>query len=166
MNSLDPRCNSEEKIVPPSPLPYVSRKALARVKDYLPPPNCCPWCQKPVKLVNNSEVYGKEYGNWPYMYWCKLCDAYVGLHPDTDLPLGTLATREVRNARSRSKDAFHSMLKQLGINRDAGYKLVSAGLNIPAKECHFGWFDIPRAEEVKHFCNREIQKSKYPEYCK
>src|SRR5690606_31465936 len=98
-HSVDPRAYSEGKLVPPAPLPYISRQALHRVKDWMPPPSCCPYCGGPVRLVKNCEIYrGRAYGAWPYAYWCQPCDAFVGLHPETDLPLGTLADRELREA--------------------------------------------------------------------
>lgn len=163
---IDPRAHSTEKLTAPAPLPFVSRACLARVTDWMPPPTECRYCRVPVVLVNNSEIYGREYGDWPYLYLCRKCNSYVGLHPKTDLPLGTLATKELRGARSKSKEAFHAMLKELGIGRGDGYALVSAGLDIPLERCHFGWFEIPQCEEVKHFCNKQIMKKRHPLYCK
>lgn len=163
---LDPRVNSEEKIIPPAPLPFVSRRCLAKVTDWLPPPTHCRFCKRPVQLVNNSAVYGREYGDWPYMYRCAHCDAYVGLHPKTDLPLGTLATKEIRRSRTKSKEVFHAMLKELGIDRTAGYALVCEGLGMAPEVCHFGMMEIHQCEQVKHFCHHEIQKKRYPMYCK
>ena len=89
-----------------------STQALKRVKNPLPVPTICPHCQSSVALVNNAKVYsGREYGKWPYAYLCEndACGAYVGLHPNTTIPLGTLATASMRDARKKAKDAFNRM---------------------------------------------------------
>lgn len=41
---IDPRASDPEKLTPPTPLPFVSRRALQRVKEYMPPPTCCRYC--------------------------------------------------------------------------------------------------------------------------
>ena len=40
MDLIRGRAYSEGKLVPPAPLPHVSRHALRRVKDWMPPPTC------------------------------------------------------------------------------------------------------------------------------
>ncbi|AFV50654.1 hypothetical protein G169_gp41 [Pseudomonas phage AF] len=130
--ATDPRGNSSEKLVPPSPLPLVSRSAIRRVKDWLPPPTCCPYCNGPVALVNNSEIYrGKSYGDWPYAYWCKPCDAMVGLHPFTDLPLGTLADRDLREARKDAKQIWQTIQSAEGWTRSQAYAWLAKQMQIP-----------------------------------
>lgn len=104
---IDLRALSTKKLDAPHPLPHVSRKALKRIKDALPKPTACNCCSAPVELVENSEIYnGRSFGDWPYAYLCRSCGAYVGLHPDTDLPLGTLADKRLRDARKVSKAPF------------------------------------------------------------
>lgn len=161
--SVDPRANSPEKIKLPDvewyPLPYISRRALKRVKNPLPPLVTCPTCgpNAPVFLVNNEEIYGREYGDWPYAYLCENCDSYVGLHPGTDLPLGTMADKETREARKRNKLAFFRMKDELGISRSEAYKRLAEGLSIPVSECHWSWFDAERCKQAGAVC-REIIK--------
>lgn len=139
---IDPRSASSEKIVPPEPLPYVSRKALKRVKNPIPAPTECPYCTGPVALVENSVIYwGKTFGEWPYAYRCKPCDAYVGLHPDTDIPLGTLADKSLREDRKWAKNLFHELMKKRRWERTAMYEWLAEEMKIPVGECHFGWFD-------------------------
>ncbi len=151
---IDPRAKSADKIVPPSPLPHVSRRALARVKDRLEAPTDCPHCGECVGLVSNAEIYGRQYGKWPYAYLCSGCRAYVGLHPDTDLPLGTLADEETRNARKTVKSAFMQLVrKRFGGDRAAAYQWLAERMDISASECHFGFFDQWRcwsADKIIH----------------
>lgn len=139
---IDPRAESLDKLVPEDPLPYVSRRALKRVKNPLPVPKVCPYCNGPVALVENSAIYwGKSYGEWPYAFLCRPCDAYVGLHPDTDIPLGTLANKDLREDRKWAKSLFHKLMDERGWDRTAMYEWLAGEMKIPVGECHFGWFD-------------------------
>lgn len=156
---VDPRAASQEKIVPPAPLPYVSRRALARVKNPIPAPTCCPYCSGPVELVNNSAIYRREYGDWPYAYLCRPCDAYVGLHPDTDIPLGTLANADLRKARKDSKTLFHAWMDANGLSRKAAYQWLAEHLGISVGECHFGWFDVERCSAAARLFTIEAEKA-------
>lgn len=146
MNRELDRAASPEKLPPTPPLPYISRRALRRVKDALPPPETCPYCGGPVRLVENSEIYrGRSYGDWPYAYRCGPCDARVGLHPGTDLPLGTLANAELRSLRVEAKAQWQRVVQGRGWGRSQGYKWLAEEMGIPAAECHFGHFDEGRA---------------------
>lgn len=155
--SIDPRAKSADKLVPPSPLPHVSRRALGRVKDRIEAPTTCPHCTGTVELVSNAEIYGgREYGDWPYAYLCRGCDAYVGLHPDTDLPLGTLAGKELREARKSVKPGFMRICQErFGGDRSAAYSWLAERMGIEAKACHFGFFD----ENQCHSADRIIWES-------
>lgn len=162
--TLDPRMHNLEPITPTPPLPYVSRRALARVKHPLPRPLLCDYCSGPVRLISNSEIYGTEYGDWPYAYACSSCDAYVGLHNDTDLPLGTMADKETRDARKLAKEPFQK-LWMIG-NRDGryarrtkAYAWLASAIQIPAEECHFSMFDQERAEQAHRLCQNLLNGS-------
>lgn len=151
---IDPRANRNEKIVAEYPLPYISRKALKRVKDYMPPPVKCNCCGSTcVFLVPNEEIYGKSYGDWPYAYFCDDCGAYVGVHPNTDIPLGTMADKELREARKKAKSAWQSACKMLGLDRAKGYAWLAKQMGIEASECHFGWFDVHRCGVAYRVCS-------------
>lgn len=133
-----------------------SRKATARVKDPLPIPTVCPHCGGKVECVSNAEIYnGTEYGEWSWAYLCrnKDCGAYVGLHPFTALPLGTLATFEIREARKVAKTHFNKLfappwqkgkaqLKYKFKDRTEAYAWLQLAMGLPASECHFAMFDV------------------------
>lgn len=150
---VDARANSPGRITPPSPLPYVSRRALARVKNPLPSPTCCNICgSSEVSLVDNASVYGRSFGDWPYIYRCDRCDAYVGLHPNTDIPLGSLADKGLREARKANKAKFFGMMKRLNLNRVQAYGWLAKALKIPVSECHWGWFDEDTCIRAGQLC--------------
>lgn len=172
MENLDPRVTSPERIVPPEPLPHVSRKALARVKHRMPIPTECRYCVSgAVELVNNREVYGREYGPWPYMYLCQNCGASIGLHRDTDIPLGTLANYQLREARKSCKAHFEELralvseerikrlpkryrvsAQHLIMTRTELYQWLARKLDIPFEECHWGMFEVQQCEVAAAYC--------------
>lgn len=155
---LDPRHQSKEPITPPAPLPFVSRKALKRVKQPLPVPKSCRYCRGAVQLVHNREVYGREYGEWPFLYHCCRCDAYVGLHPHTDIPLGTLANRPLREARKRNKAIFFSMFEAGIVNsRNVAYQWLAKKMRISVEECHWGWFNEGQCNLAGQLCRDAIK---------
>jgi hypothetical protein len=144
--------NTAEKQMPWNP----SRRATARVKNPLPLPPCCPHCSGAVEIVNNREIYGREYGEWPWALLCRGCHAYVGLHPFTGIPLGTLADCPMRAARRRAKDAFNPLWQNGQMTRGDAYVWLANRLGIPrVEECHIGWFDIATCERVVDVCLRD-----------
>lgn len=131
-----------------------SRKATARVKDPLPAPTTCPHCSSPVELCSNAKIYGREYGDWPWAYRCTSsdCDAYVGIHPFTNIPLGTLATRPIREARKAAKATFNPIWARKYMTRSEAYAWLAGELGIPVGECHIGWFDVDQCKQVELAC--------------
>ena len=147
---IDPRANAPERIAAPAPLPHVSRRALKRVNNPLPAPTECRYCGDVVELVRNSEIYnGRSYGDWPFAYLCSGCHAYVGLHPDTDIPLGTLADSELRSVRNRSKAVFHKHIGDTGMGRTQAYRWLAEQMQIDVGVCHFGWFEQADCERTE-----------------
>lgn len=156
---VDPRSRCKERLTPPAPLPVLSRRALGRVKDALPIPTDCPCCRgSRVELVKNSVIYnGKCHGDWPYAYLCRDCYAYVGLHPQTDLPLGTLADKRTRDARNVCKKPFERIWRGELLGRKAAYAWLAGELGIPVSDCHFGLFDVDRCYRAKELCEAFLE---------
>ena len=127
---------------------HPSRRATARVPDPMPVPTECPYCAGPVTLERNAVVYGRDYGDWPWLYRCVPCDAYVGLHPFTAIPLGTLATRPMREARKRAKAAFQAFWRDRGMSRSEAYRWASQTLSIPPAQMHVGMFDVEQCHRL------------------
>ncbi len=132
-----------------------SQAAMDRVKNPLPPHTQCPFCGAAVEIVNNSVIYGRSYGDWPWSYRCvnDFCDSYVGMHPYTAIPLGTLANRPTREARKQAKAAFTRAWQDLGLTRSQGYVWLAEQLGMEDKEqCHVGWFDQATCARVVQVC--------------
>lgn len=156
--SKDSRAASSERITPPAPLPHVSRRALSRVTDGMQPPTQCRYCGGPVELVSNDAIYGRLYGDWPYAYRCAPCDAHVGLHPNTDLPLGILADRALRTAKTEAKQVWQRLSRLKGWKRGEAYRWLAGAMEIPKSECHFGHFDEFRCGLALGVCLKELSK--------
>jgi len=139
----------------------VSHTAIARVSNPLPEPTVCPHCRGAVVLANNSKIYGKAYGQWPWVYRCinDSCDSYVGLHPFTAFPLGTLADKVTRNARKKAKNAFNPIWQSKRMSRSAAYIWLANKLGIAdVNACHFGWFDVETCNRVLLVCEEFERK--------
>lgn len=134
-----------------SELPRFSKSAERRVKDRLSIPETCPHCGGAVRFANNSEVYGQPYGEWPWLYLCERdsCRAYVGTHPYTKLPVGTLATADIRAARVKAKTQFNLLWQAGHMSRTDAYSWLAATMNIPVAATHFGWFDVAQCNEAQ-----------------
>ena len=115
----------------------------ARVAPF-PIPKSCPYCGNKVSLRSNAAIYGRKYGNGK-CYKCRGCDAYVGVHTGTVIPLGRLADKELRELKITCHKLFDPSWKgpDKQIKRGEAYEVLAALLGIPAIECHFGWFDKP-----------------------
>lgn len=161
MGHIDARAFHENKLVPPAPLPHLSRKALKRVKDPLPAPTDCRYCGMDVELVSNAEIYGREYGDWPYAYLCRCCDAYVGVHPHTDIPLGVLADRFLRSARKAHKRYFLDLQRRANWSRKEAYTFLAGELGIPVSSCHWGWFEIEDCEKAGAICRNKLEELRH-----
>lgn len=126
-----------------------SRRAVARVKNPLPVPEKCPHCGSRVWIGPNSRIYGRPYGDWPWALMCTGCDSYVGLHPFTGIPLGTLATPEIRRARKAAKEVFNPLWQRGAMTRDQAYAWLASALGIAdVEQCHIGWFDVAQCAAV------------------
>jgi hypothetical protein len=132
-----------------------SKSAIARVRDPLPQPIICPCCGGRVLLLNNEEIYGMPYGEWPYAFVCEnrqRCGAYVGLHPFTDIPLGTLATAPTREARKTAKASFNRIWQGGRMTRSDAYAWLAARLGLAVRVTHFGMFDADTCARALEAC--------------
>ncbi|RAW91466.1 MULTISPECIES: zinc-finger-containing protein [unclassified Photorhabdus] len=138
-----------------------SVRAIQRVKDPLPIPVRCRYCCGHITIAHHEKIFGKAYSKWPWLYICTSCCAYVGMHPFTDIPLGTLADKATRNARLSSKRYFEEIWQSGKLSRTDAYKWLAKRLGINKCECHFGWFDIDTCYRAKEICKQKILRCNY-----
>ena len=117
----------------------------------------CPYCGAEVVLRNSSEVYhnNKYYGK---MWVCSNfpdCDAYVGCHAGTTIPLGRLANKRLRNLKKEAHRQFDPIWKSGLMSRKEAYRWLADMLRIPIDECHIGMFDIKMCQKVIYLCKKQ-----------
>lgn len=137
-------------ILPSQKTPWnPSKRAIKRVRNPLPVPDTCIHCQSSVQAVHHNEIYGRPYGKWPWAYQCSGCAAYVGMHPFTHIPLGTLATPAIRKSRMECKIPFEKLYRSGKISRGEAYSRLARKLSIKEEECHFAWFDVEMCHRAR-----------------
>ena len=80
---------------------------------------------------------------------CRPCRAYVGVHPHTDLPLGTLADEATREARKEGKSWFQRLVRREQGERGVVYQWLAEQMNIRPEQCHWAMFDEALANEAE-----------------
>ena len=138
---------------------HPSQKALKRVLNPLPAPTVHE-CGQPVEIAHHDQVYGREYSEWPWMYRCKACDASVGMHPFTGIPLGTLANKALREQRKAAKQPFEQLWMTGRMSRTDAYAALAKHLGVEVEECHFGWFDASRCAIAKAWAEGLLKRGK------
>ena len=114
----------------------------------------CPYCKQKPEYVDSVVIYGKSYG---MVYYCKKCDAYCGVHKGTDISLGRLANKELREWKKKAHDAFDPLHKSNYMKRHEAYSWLSEKLNIPRDYTHIGMFGIETCKKVYEICLKELQ---------
>lgn len=133
--------------------------AYQSYRDTATIPTDCRYCGGAVRMVRNREIYGRDHGRWPFAYLCGGCGAYVGVHPDTDVPLGTLANAQLRGARRGEKKHFEK-LRNTGVlgSRGDAYRWLAAEMGITTDECHWGLFEVDQCIEAGKICKRKLRE--------
>lgn len=124
-------------------------------------PPRCPYCRCTAEKVTGQVVYPRRRDLWDKIICrCELCDAWVGCHPGTDVPLGRLADADLRTAKQRAHAAFDPLWKKKmerdqcgkGAARRAGYTWLAEQLGIRREDCHIGMMDVALCERVVEVC--------------
>lgn len=128
----------------------------------------CPYCESNTAYVDSEVVYGKSYG---MIYFCKDCVAYVGVHKGTDVALGRLADKELREAKKQAHfwfdqiartELIHSIWRVGSLkmySRSKAYLWLSYQMNIHPDLCHIGYFDIDDCERCINVCKPIVEKA-------
>ena len=134
-----------------------SRNAMDRVKDPLPAPAKCDSCGGSVRIAHHREIYGgRSFGDWPWMYVCD-CGARVGMHPGTNIPLGTMADEATRHSRKVAKPIFEKVWKDGYMSRTDAYRWLAEQMGIPTSKCHFGMFSSSRCHQARKICTSYLR---------
>lgn len=114
-----------------------------------PAPPLCDYCGNTSESVTGREVYPHrpDLATKPF-YRCAPCQAWVGCHPGTAVPLGRLANAELRRAKMAAHAAFDPLWKSGTMSRASAYKALARALGIEPQACHIGMFDVAMCARV------------------
>ena len=99
----------------------------------------CNYCNRPAKLLNSP--YG--------MRWeCQPCDARVGCHDHTTIPLGTLANAKLRILRQQAHGKLDALWNSGGIPRKVVYAMVADWMGLEPKQAHIAKLNEEQCHEL------------------
>lgn len=116
----------------------------------------CPYCLEKPELVDSEIIYGKSYGN---IWLCRNCGARVGVHTDTNEPLGRLADEELRTWKKKAHATFDLLWKQGHMKRDEAYKWLAEKLGINHEFCHIGMFSVKYCKKTVEVSTNKLQQT-------
>lgn len=111
----------------------------------------CNYCGKPAEFVDSTIVYGSSYG---MIYYCKPCNAWVGVHKGSATPLGTLANAELRAYRRKAHGMFDRIWRRRWLSRGKAYAWLAEQMGLTREETHIGMFSIEQCRTVIDLCIR------------
>ena len=91
---------------------------------------CC-GCKRIIKpiLTNGKYMYPHRPDLRIKPFWmCRTCKNFVGCHPGTTNPLGSIATRDIKNARAHVHEIMDPIWKSGYISRSQLYSEISYAL--------------------------------------
>lgn len=128
----------------------------------------CPYCSATAVLVGGDVIYPHLPQLARRRFWkCLACaDAHVGCHPDSDRPLGRLANKDLRLAKSHAHAVFDPLWEakierdnvSKGEARSRAYRWLAGALGIDPKDCHIGMMDVETCGRVVTICRPYVAK--------
>ena len=122
--------------------------------------HCCQ-CERKVKsrLTNGAEIYPRSPNLAKLPFWaCRECGNYVGCHHKTGLvPLGCIATPELRKARQHIHALIDPVWKSGRVKRRALYKAISEAMGRGFHTANLR--TVEEAREVYRVAKRVIETS-------
>ena len=114
----------------------------------------CPYCVQFAQLNTGKYIYPHRQDLYKLKFWhCKPCNAYVGTHKGTDIPLGRLADEQLRHWKKETHKVFDPHWRNTDMKRKEAYRWLADKLDIKVDHCHIGWFDIETCKRVIEVCN-------------
>lgn len=125
-----------------------------------PIPERCDVCKSmKVEFVHISEIGKKSVSKWPFVYYCRNCEASVGCHKGTKRPLGRMADRHVRRLRKIAHKYFDKIWITRLMEREAAYYWLSVSLGISRSKCHFGIMRSKHLKQAIEMCKAYLSEN-------
>lgn len=110
----------------------------------------CPYCGGTAILRNASYVYGDK-SRGGQVYVCShypICDSYVGVHPGSVIPKGTLANKELRQKRIQAHQTFDQIWKQRILSKPDAYRWIADKFCLNTRQAHIGYFSSYMCDQL------------------
>ena len=114
----------------------------------------CPYCGAQAVLRPATVVHGKAPPN-EKVYVCArfpACDAYVSAHRESQMPMGTLANKRLREYRQQAHLALNKLWETGLMTRKEAYRWLQLQLGLPEPEAHIAHFSEYRCQQVITLC--------------
>lgn len=121
----------------------------------------CPYCGAKATLRPAAVVYGDRAKPDSYLYICDRypkCDAYVGAHQRTKLPMGTLANGDLRHKRIEAHKAFDWIWKSGLMTKWQAYKWMQGKFGLSESQAHIAKFSEYMCGQLIAACS-QVQKN-------
>jgi hypothetical protein len=115
----------------------------------------CQYCQQEAVFMTTEEFYGRDYGT--NMWVCRPCDAYVGIHKRTDVPLGTLANKELRECRKKTHAVVDQLWRNKKSSRTKVYGWIQHVMKMTKEEAHIGMMNEAQCKQLIEFAEQRQQ---------
>jgi len=117
----------------------------------------CPYCGGKTSFVDSSIIYGKSYG---MIYLCSPCQAYCGVHKGTNISLGRLANRELRELKKQAHEFFDKIWSLKIMERSEAYQWLAGRLEIPKELMHIGMMNEKQCEDIIYFSKQFLNDNR------
>lgn len=116
----------------------------------------CPYCGAQAFLRPASVVHKERAKEGQFLYVCSRyphCDAYVGTHARTHLPMGTLANGELRHKRIEAHRAFNLLWQSGMMEKWQAYKWMQAKFSLRSDQAHIALFSAYMCDQLIDACS-------------
>lgn len=146
------RKTNKWKFVSYEQISYVS--PLTSMQERMLRGEVCPYCGRESEYMDSEIIYGKSYG---MIYICRHCDAYCGVHKNSDQALGRLANAELREWKKKAHDAFDPIWKSNLKRRKEAYAWLGKQIGTPPEYTHIGMMGVNTCKKVVEICKKELE---------
>lgn len=123
----------------------------------------CPYCGGTAVLRDASYVYGEK-SRGGQLYVCShfpVCNSYVGVHPGTQIPKGTLANRELRQKRIQAHRIFDQIWIQGILSKDNAYRWMADKFCLNDSQAHIGQFSGYMCDQLIAEAMKVLQNNRF-----
>ena len=121
----------------------------------------CPHCGAFAIIRPAAEIYGDP-TNTGDLYVCSRypqCNTYVGIHPGTRIPMGTMANGDLRNLRIKAHRKFDQLWQSNIMSRESAYRWMADFFGLTLKDAHIGMLGEYRCTELINECERILARN-------